>query len=448
MTPDKITADATSVGIGDATMRRVFWRVMPLLFLAMFFNYLDRINIGFASLRMNKDLALDPAVFGFGASIFFAGYMLLEVPSNLMMHRLGARIWIARILLSWGLVAALTAFVWDGNSFYAMRFLLGTAEAGFLPGLALYLTFWFPTAYRARAVGGYIIAGQIAAVVGGPVSTQIMTYGDGFLGLHGWQWMFVLEGVPAMLLGLVFLAFLIDRPELAGWLRPAERQWLSDELARERAALERDEAFKYSDILADTRVWSLAILFGCALVGLYGLLIWLPQIIKGMGDLTDIQIGWLSALPPLLGVAGQLLVSRNSDRTGDRKFHLAGVYLLAAIGLAGSALTSDPVVSYICLCVVGFAVPAGNPLFWSLNSALLTGVAGAAAIAFINTVAQFGGLIGPWMIGHVKDATGSYTLALMTLAAFLLAASIIAAFMRVTPKPRPIIVETATEAHS
>ncbi len=446
-----MTSQPQTGPLGDATIRRVFWRVMPFLFLAMFFNYLDRINIGFASLRMNQDLSLSPAVFGFGASIFFLGYMVLEVPSNLAMHRLGARLWIARILLSWGLIAALMAFVWNGPSFYALRFFLGAAEAGFLPGLALYLTFWFPTAYRARAVGGYIIAGQFAAVIGGPLSTQIMTYGDGFGGLHGWQWMFVLEGVPAMLLGLVFLRFLPNRPEEADWLEPAERGWLTGELARERAALEKDRTFKFGDIFVDARVWCLAILFGSALVGLYGLLIWLPQIIKGMGNLTDIEIGWLSALPPLLGVAGQLLVSRSSDRTGDRKYHLAAVYLLAAIGMAGSAVATDPVLSYICLCIVGFAIPAGNPLFWSLNSSLMTGAAGAAAIAFINTVAQFGGLIGPWLIGFVKGETGSFTLALLTLTAFLVLASIIAVFMRVEPKPgsgRPVAVDNAGEVPS
>jgi D-galactonate transporter len=426
-----------SSALEEATIRRVYWRVVPMFFLAMFFNYLDRINIGFASLRMNQDLGLSPAVFGFGASVFFVGYMLLEVPSNLMLHRFGARRWIARILVSWGLVAALMAFVWNDTSFYVLRLLLGIAEAGFLPGLALYLTYWFPSAYRARAVAGYIIAGQVAAVIGGPLSTVLMTYCDGVLGLHGWRWMFIVEGAPTIILGFVFLARLTDRPEQARWLSAEQRAWLSQRLAQERAALERDRVFKLADVVTDVRVWGLAILFGCALVGIYGLLIWLPQIIKAIGGLTDIQVGLLSAVPPLLGVIGTIIVSRSSDRTGDRKKHLAAVYVLGGIGLAASALAPGAIAPYLLLCVAGLGLNSGNSLFWSLNASLMTGAAGAAAIAFVNTMAQFGGLIGPWMIGLVNARTGSFALALLTIAGFLFVAATIALLLRVTPKATP-----------
>ena len=427
-----------------ATMQRVYWRIVPFLFVVLFFNYLDRINIGFAGLRMNQDLGLSPAVFGFGASVFFVGYMVLEVPSNMMLHRFGARRWIARILVSWGFVAALMAFAWNDTSFYVLRFLLGVAEAGFLPGVAMYLTYWFPGAYRARAVAGYIIAGQVAAVIGGPVSTILMTYCENFLGLHGWQWMFILEGVPTILLGIVCLGFLTERPSRAAWLEPASRDWLEARMARERAAIDEDHAFGEFDALKDGRVWALAILFGCALVGVYGLLIWTPQIIKAMGNLTDIQVGFLSAVPPLLGVFGSVLIGVTSDRTGDRKFHLAGVYLVSGLALAASAMAPGPVFAYLMLCVVGFAIYAGNALFWSLNSSLMTGAAAAVAIALVNTIAQFGGLVGPWMIGLVKDRTGSFTLALLTLSAFLLVAALIAVLLRVKPTPRTGLASAAS----
>ncbi|CAN7664529.1 MFS transporter [Caballeronia sp. LjRoot31] len=419
--------------IESATMRRVYGRLMPLLFAMMFFNYLDRINIGFAALDMNKQLGFSPAVFGFAGSIFFFGYMLLEVPSNLLLHRVGARRWIARILLTWGAVAAATAFVSNEYSFYVLRFLLGVMEAGFLPGVAVYLTKWFPQRYRARAVGGYIIAGSFSAVLGGPISTALMTYANGPLGLRGWQWMFIMEGVPAMLLGLLTLRLMTERPADAAWLSDAQKQWLESTLTKEREALGADKHFSMLRVASDIRVWSLACLFGCALVGVYGLFLWLPQIVKSLGNLSNLEVGFLSAAPPLLGVLGTLLISRSSDRTGDRKKHLAFVYGMSALAIAGSAYAPNPVIAYALLCVTGLFIYAGNPLFWSLASSFRTGAAGAATIALINTVAQFGGLVGPWSIGLVRSATGNFKLALLTIAAFLVVATIIALVMRVTP---------------
>ncbi|KJC40412.1 membrane protein [Bradyrhizobium sp. LTSP885] len=416
------------------TIRRVYWRLIPILFAMMFFNYLDRINLGYAGLTMNKDLGLSSAIFGFAASVFFLGYMVLEVPSNLMLHLLGARIWLARILITWGLVATLTAFIWSPLSLYVMRFGLGVAEAGFMPGVVLYLTYWFPPRYRARAVAGYIIAGSFSAVAGGPISTSVMTWFDGAGGLHGWQWMFIVEGVPTILLGLFTLYYLTDRPAKATWLTPEQAAWLEGELATERASIEQQGQHRVIDCILDIRVWLLAALFGCALVGIYGLLLWLPQIIKGMGNLSNIEVGFLSAIPPLLGVVGTILISRSSDRTGDRKFHLAGVYLLAAIAMLASAYVQSPVLAFAFLCVAGFGINSGNPLFWSINASLMTGAAGAASIATVNTLAQFGGLIGPWCIGLIKDSTGSFSWALVGIAGFLLVASAIAATMRVKPR--------------
>ncbi|WP_347557916.1 MFS transporter [Robbsia sp. KACC 23696] len=416
--------------IEQATMRKLFRRLLPLLFAMMFVNYLDRINIGFASLDMNADLGFGPSVFGFAGSIFFVGYMLLEVPSNLLLHRFGARRWMARILITWGAVAAGTAFVSNAYGFYAVRFLLGVMEAGFLPGVAVYLTQWFPERYRARAVGGYIIAGSFSAVLGGPISTTLMTYADGLGGLHGWQWMFLCEGAPAVVLGFLTLRWMTEKPADANWLAPAEKQWLETTLAAERERLGTGTHVRFLEVAKDPRVWSLAALFGCALVGIYGLFLWLPQIIKGLGQLSNIEVGFLSAAPPLLGVLGTVIISRSSDRTGDRKKHLAFVYGISGLAIAGSAYAGNPILAYALLCLTGLFLYAGNPLFWSLAASYRTGAAGAATIALINTIAQLGGVIGPWTIGLVRHATGNFTAALLTIAAFLAVATIIALTMR------------------
>ncbi|MFL9926814.1 MFS transporter [Herbaspirillum lusitanum] len=415
--------------IEKTTMRKVFRRLLPLLFAMMFFNYLDRINIGFAALEMNKELSFTPEVFGFAGSIFFVGYMLLEVPSNLMLHKVGARRWLARILITWGAMAVANAFVFNATSFYVVRFLLGVMEAGFLPGVAVYLTKWFPERYRARAVGGYIIAGSFSAVLGGPLSTALMTYGDGYLGMSGWQWMFVLEGLPTILLGLYTWRSMSERPSDAAWLSADEQRWLESTLESERKALGDDGHVSIRKVAGDPRVWSLAALFGCALVGIYGLFMWLPQIVKNFGQLSNLEVGFLSAVPPLLGVLGTFLISRS----GERKKHLAFVYGMSALAITGSAFAPTPILAYVMLCITGLFIYAGNPLFWSLAASFRTGAAGAATIALINTIAQFGGLVGPWSIGLVRGATGSFKFALVTIAAFLVLATIIALLMRVKP---------------
>jgi MFS transporter, ACS family, tartrate transporter len=432
---------AESIPLNDetqkVTIRTIYWRLIPLFFLMMFFNYLDRINLGFAGLQMNKDLGFTPAVFGFGASIFFLGYMILQIPSNLMMYRFGASLWLGAVLIVWGSVATVTAFVWNEWSFYVLRFLLGLAEAGLLPGLALYLTFWFPSRYRARAVAGYIIAGSFAAILGGPISTALMTYSDHAFGLQGWQWMFVCEGMPAVLLGFFTLYYLADSPARATWLTSQQRAWIESELRTEQAEIERARKYTVLDSIRDPRIWTLAILFGCALVGIYGLLIWLPLIINSLGNLSYIQIGFLSAVPPLLGVIGTILVSISSDVTGDRKMHLALVYTIGAVGVLGSALVKSPVAAYLFLCLAGLGMNSGNSLFWSLNASFMTGIAAAVSIAAVNMIAQFGGLIGPWLIGFVKSTTDSFSIALTAVAGFLFIAAIMAATMRVAPKLKP-----------
>jgi MFS family permease len=418
-------------------MRRIYLRIVPLLFAMMFFNYLNRINLGYASLQMNSDLKLAPSVFGFAASIFFLGYMLFELPSNVMMDRFGARRWLSRILLTWGAVSAATCLVWDAQSFYVARFLLGVAEAGFMPGAALYVSRWFPEQHRARAVAGYIIGGALAAVLGGPISTSIMTFCDGILALEGWQWMFLSEGIPTMLLGILAAAVLADSPQQARWLSVSQRAWLIGELARQAGDPAPSGQSAIRRTLCDGRVWATGIMFAAALVAVYGLLIWLPQIVQSIGeDLSALQIGALSALPPLLGIPATLLVSWSSDRTGDRKRHLAALYSTGALALIACSVTDSPVISYGMLSVAGVALSATNPLVWAIINSLASARAGAIAIGLAATLAQTGGLIGPWLIGVLRESSGGFSLPMLAVSVSLLLASAIAlALTRVEPQP-------------
>jgi MFS transporter, ACS family, tartrate transporter len=417
------------------TMRRVYWHFVPILFASMLFNYLDRFNIGYAALRMNLDLGLTPAAFGFGASIFFVGYMLLEVPSNMMLDRFGARRWISRILISWGLVAVAMAFVTGAFGFFSLRFLLGVAEAGLLPGLALFTTSWFPIQYRARAIGGYVVAGQLASIIAGPVSTAIMTYCNGLLSLHGWQWMFVVEGGPTIILGLIAMRVLTDQPADASWLEPERKEWIILKLKTERDGHIANEPVSVLKVLFDSHVWSLAALFGCALVGIDSLHFWQPQIIKDFGKLSDVEVGLLSAIPAILSAFGTVFVSITSDWTGDRKLHLGGLYIMGAFGLAISAIAANPVAAYSFLCLACLGLNSGNSLFWSLNSSLTPGANAAISIALVNTLAQTGGLIGPWMIGLIRSEGGSFSMTLMSMSAFVFLAGVIALSLRIKPPP-------------
>jgi len=421
--------------IETRTINRLYWRLVPLFFVMMFFNYLDRVNVGFAALRMNADLGFSAAVYGFGSgTLFFIGYMVLQVPSNLMLHRVGARIWLCVILIAWGLVSSATAFISNAQEFYTVRFVLGLAEGGFLPGAAVYMTQWFPEAHRARAIAGYIIATSVSTIVGGPIAGAIITFLDNFQGLHGWQWMFIAEGVPAVLLGLFVFTWLTEKPSDAQWLDSESRAWLTSKLEAERRVIERQGQIGITDILADVRVWSLGLLFASALVALYGLILWLPLMIKSLGQLSDLEVGFLSMLAPALGVVGALLVSRHSDRVNERKLHMAGCYIVAGLGLFASTLVSNPVLVFMFLCIGNGAVLAASPLFWTIAGSFFTGAASAACIALINTIAQIGGLIGPYLIGAVKDRTGGYTLSLDMLAVFLFIAAAIAVAMKVEAK--------------
>jgi ACS family tartrate transporter-like MFS transporter len=383
------------------TLSKVAWRLIPFLCLLYVFNILDRANVGFARLTMQDDLRMSPAVFDFGFGLFYIGYLLFEVPSNLLLRRLGARRWIARILVSWGVITCLTLFVTNGGTFYLVRLLLGVAEAGFFPGILLYLTFWFPARERARTMAYFMMAIALASVIGNPVSGAIMEYLHGAAGLKGWQWLFLLEGLPSVFLGLAVWCCLTDRPEQAHWLTPAERDWLGRQLQREeQERVQRHQADRLSALL-DGRVWLLIGLYFTVAVGSNAGGAYLPTLIKErFQDRTALQIGLLSALPHLCAVITMPLFSAHSDRTGERRGHVALAAFTASVGWSISALASSPWLALTGFCLAQTGMMSMLPTFWTLPTAFLSGAAAAGGIALINSVANIGGFLGPSILGQ------------------------------------------------
>jgi len=415
--PRQIGRDERQIAHRDRAIAKAAARLIPFLCLCYAVNFLDRVNVGFAALHMNEDLGLSPSVFGFGAGIFFLGYILFEIPSNLALQRFGARIWIARIMISWGVIATAMSLVTGPTSFYVMRLLLGIAEAGFFPGIILYLTYWFPARERARIVALFMTAVPLATVVGGPVSGALLEM-HGALGLAGWQWLFIIEGVPAVLLGLVALKFLDDRPEHAGWLTGDERQALSETLDAE-AKTTREVG--YADLgasLTRPRVLALGLLYFLIVVGLYGIGFWMPQVIETF-ELTPLKVGFLTAIPYLFASVAMVLWGRRSDRTGERGWHIALPLLMAAVAFAWSAYAGPllPTMIALTLATLGFYAALGP--FWSLPTALLTGTGAAAGLALVNSMGNLGGFAGPTIVGVLKETTGSFSAALLFLAAVL-----------------------------
>ncbi len=398
-----------------AAIRKTMWRIVPFLGLLYFVSFLDRVNIGYAALTMNQALGLTATDFGLGGGIFFIGYILLEVPSNLLLAKFGARFWIARIMISWGVVSTATAFVTGVDGFYALRFLLGIAEAGFFPGIILYLTTWFPAAHRGRIVGIYMIALPLSSVIGAPISTSLLDI-EG-LGLAGWQWLFVVEGVPAILLGIALPFVLKDSPAAATWLTPTERVWLENTLLRER---ETRRLVHMGQALADPRIWIFGAIYFGIVIGVYGLGFWLPQIVKSFGGLSNHQIGLLTGFPYLLAAGGMVLAGRRSDRRRERVLHTAIPCLIGAAGLCASAYFVGALApSYAALTLGTIGVYAALPVFWSLPTAIVGGAAAAGGIALINALGNVSGFIGPFMIGAIKDRTGSFQYGILMLGGFV-----------------------------
>lgn len=426
LTPDaRLRQTSTNTQLSEsALLARVRRRLIPFMFLLYIVSYLDRINIGFAAVQMNRDLGLSPAVYGFGAGVFFIGYFLFEVPSNLIMERVGARLWIARIMITWGLISSAMMFVRGPVSFYALRFLLGLAEAGFFPGMILYLTYWFSSRERAGAISLFMTAVALAGVVGGPISGALLTM-TGVGGLAGWQWLFLLEGLPAVLLGFVVLLYLPNGPADARWLTPAERTFV---LGRVRAEGERSEGSHQTvrSALASGRIWLFSLSYLGIVSALYGISFWLPTILQGLSGLSDFTVGVLSALPYVAAAVGMVLVGRHSDSTGERRWHVAGSAFIGAAGFLLSAATSSPAPALAAISVAALGIFAAMPPFWAMPTAILRGSGAAAGIALINSIGNLGGFLGPYGIGLIRKATQGFAGALVALAASLVVGGLLA----------------------
>ena len=403
----------------DLLYARVSRRLLPFLFLCYVVAYLDRVNVGFAKLQMQADLHLSDTVYGFGAGIFFLGYFLFEVPANLLLTRVGARRWIARIMASWGVVTAATMFTTTPGAFYAMRFLLGVAEAGFFPGVILYLTYWYPAQRRARIVAIFMSGVAVAGVLGGPLSGWIMSACAGKAGLAGWQWLFLLEGLPAVVLGVATLAWLDDGIADAHWLSDADKATLQQALAEEEQAR---APWRLRHVFGSSRVWLLALVYFLFVMGLYGVGFWLPQLIRNAGVQDVLHIGLLTAIPYGLAALSMILVARNSDRTGERRWHAALPAFLGAAGLLFSTLhANDPVLALAALSVATAGILSTFPVFWSIPTAMLGGTAAAAGIAMINSLGNLAGFVSPYLVGAIRDATHSTANGMLLLAASLAA---------------------------
>jgi ACS family tartrate transporter-like MFS transporter len=396
------------------TMSRVMWRLMPILMVGYFCAYLDRVNTGFAGLTMTKALGFSSTVFGLGGGIFFIGYFLFEIPSNLLMNRLGARRWIARILVTWAFISAMTAFVTGPTSFYSIRFVLGLAEAGFFPGVILYMTWWFPSYYRARMVGWFMTAIPISTILGSLVSSPILGM-DGILGLQGWQWLFIIEAMPPVILALVVIFYLTDRPADAKWLTYEQRQWLTQRIETEQKQREAVRSYGLGETLRNPRVWGLTIgYFGQNMAG-YGLVMFLPQIVHKFGvGFTAVSL--ITAIPYVFAAFFMVYWSTRSDRTGQRVKHVVIASLMTSVGLALTLVSNSPVFMMAALVLAQMGQSSIAPTFWPLPTAMLTGTAAAGGIAMINAVGNLGGFLGPYLMGVVQDATGSFPLGLLTLA--------------------------------
>jgi D-galactonate transporter len=414
MTTASLGPIAVDAALERATMARVTRRLLPMLICCYFVAYLDRVNVGFAGLTMNKDLGFSSAVFGFGGGIFFLGYFLFEVPSNVILERVGARTWIARILVTWGILSGCTALVVGEYSFFSIRFVLGLAEAGFFPGIILYLTWWFPAAYRSRIVALFMAAIPISNILGSLVSGAILSL-HGFWGLTGWQWLFIIEAAPAVVLGIIFYFSMTDRPEQADWLAPEQRSWLIARLAAERGQREAIRHYSLWEALRDKRVLLLSLVYFGGSYASYGLVLFQPQIVRKLAEGFG-MVGVINAIPYFFGVCAMILWSRHSDRTGERVGHTATGYLVAAAGLIACGLMTDPVMTMAMLVVASMGQSSTAPCFWSLPTAMLSGTAAAGGIALINALGNLGGFFGPYIFGLVKDATGNFTFGLMAIA--------------------------------
>ncbi|MGD9845144.1 MAG: MFS transporter [Variibacter sp.] len=419
----------------ESASRKIARKLIPFLMLCYFVAYLDRVNVGFAALTMNKDLGFTPEIFGFGAGIFFAGYFLFEVPSNLALEKFGARIWIARIMISWGVISAAMAFMVGVKSFYAMRFLLGVAEAGFFPGIILYLTYWFTAEERARWIGWFMAAIPLSSVIGGPVSGWILDGTHLAFGLKGWQWLFILEGIPSIIVGIVVLIFLRDKPAQVSWLTPQEREAVTARLDEERVKREAIRKYSLRESLTNPRILLLGLVYFGLVCGNYGLGYWLPTIVKGV--ITTLQLdktsgvplntmtGYLVAIPYACAVVAMIWWTKRSDMKQERVFHVAAPAIFGGLALVAAAYLTNPFLAGIAVTLCAMGTYAAIPTFWALPTGILTGTAAAAGIALINSIGNLGGFFGPYMVGWITQHTGTPTLGLVALAGAYIMAGVV-----------------------
>jgi ACS family tartrate transporter-like MFS transporter len=410
--------------IAASALKKVRWRLIPFLFILYIVAYLDRVNVGFAAIDMNRDLGFSAAVYGMGSGLFFLTYTLLEVPSNLLLARLGARVWIARIMFTWGLASTAMIFVSGPASFYGLRLLLGAAEAGFFPGLIYYLTHWFPARERARAVALFMTATAMAGVIGAPLSSALLQLDD-VLGLRGWQWLFLIEGLPAILLAPVVLRWLTERPADATWLEPAEREWLSREMAAEQASTSNAHV-TLRDALLSPRLWIISIPYLCIVIAFYGVSFWLPQMVQASSGLGSSMVVLLSAIPYVAATVGLVIVGASSDRTGERRWHVAIPCLIGAAGFVLTVIAPQTLaISLATLSIAAFGIWGTLGPFWTLPTSFLRGTAAAGGIAVVNSVGNVGGFVGPSLVGWIRQTTGQFEAGLLMLAAFLIVGAIV-----------------------
>lgn len=419
--------------IAKRARKRITQRLMPFLILLFIIAYIDRANVGYANLQMSADLGFNPEVFGFGAGVFFFGYFLLEIPGTLIVENWSARKWLARIIFSWGIMAILMGFIQNTTHFYVARFLLGVAEAGFFPGIIVYLSHWFRYQDRAKAVAMFMTALPFAIIFGSPISGLIL--GINWLGLEGWRWVFILEGIPALVLGVVTLYYLTDRPQQAKWLTEEEREWISSELEREKITKKAVKTYSIWEAFRHRNVLLLAAAYFCAVTCVYGFTFWLPTMLKGLSGYTDLQVSLITAIPYCVGLVAMLLVGWSSDRKGERRWHTAISLLAVCIGLFLSALTLDNVFLAIAMfCIAGAGLYGYLPGFWALPAAFLTESAAAASIGMINSVGNLGGFVGPYIVGYLTKKTDSYYGGIIYLSCSALVGAILILMVRHSAK--------------
>ncbi|MBY8863134.1 MFS transporter [Nocardia sp. CA2R105] len=422
--------------VSRTTLRKVGLRLVPFLGLLYFVNYLDRVNIGFAGPSgMKHDLALSETAFGFASGIFFLGYLVLEVPSNLALHRFGARRWMARIMLSWGVIATAMVFVPNATVLIVLRFALGVAEAGFFPGILLYLTYWFPQRYRARIVAMFMVAVPISTAVGSTLSSLVIQYGDGIFGLSGWRFMFLVEGVPALILAVLTWFYLTDRPEQAGWLNAPEREWLASEIMREEAELAHGEHWTLRRALTHPRILGLAAIYGGIAYGLYALGFFLPTIIAGFQQqygthYSVVQRGLITAVPYVIGAVAMVWWGRHGDRTGERRWHVALPSIIGGLAIPAALYLGNPFAAMTAVTVCAVGVLAALPTFWALPSTFLSGAAAAGGIALINSLGNISGFAAPYITGWLKDLTGTQRAGLWVVGVYMVLAGLGALALR------------------